>query len=460
MVDLNNNLLVDNHEDLVPKIKFPSIDKFFNKDVATLIEMGYNEDLVKRVYIFIKPESIEQAIIAMSEENSKIQHLFYGSKKSDRCLVCHECKEKHMVPLRRRKEPQPIKKDDDEFDDIDSDIIEETIGIKCLICEELLHRKDKLVNTLDCGHICCQSCWVEYIKTEIERGNTIGIKCVDINCSVYLDKAFITNIIQDESLMEKYERYRKRVEIIGIENAKFCPAPDCDSYLLKSINGKYVKCKNGHHYCYTCLRLPHDEIPCKIEISKDFQLWKRGKVIKQCPRCLFVTEKIEGCNYIHCPSCNFRWCWLCNEEYQPNHFRNGNCGKATIIFHKPKVDINYEKGIFLDYCINWFLYYMIQDQSYSCPHVTYVSFIMYFFTTAFFALVYFMICTENMKVGWSKHFVNLFAVLVSITTLICYQFIVSCVLIVYSLLTISNRKINPVVSLLGEKKEFIDEYDY
>ena len=98
MVDLNNNLLVDNHEAIVPKIKFPSIDKFFDKDVATLIEMGYNEDLVKRVYIFIKPESIEQAIIAMSEENSKIQHLFYGSKKSDKCLVCHECKEKHMVP--------------------------------------------------------------------------------------------------------------------------------------------------------------------------------------------------------------------------------------------------------------------------------------------------------------------------------------------------------------------------
>ena len=87
MVDLNDNLLGDNNELPVPKIKFPSIDNFYHKDIATLIEMGYNEDLVKRLYIFAKPESIEQAIIAMSEENSIIQHFFYGSKKSNRCLV-------------------------------------------------------------------------------------------------------------------------------------------------------------------------------------------------------------------------------------------------------------------------------------------------------------------------------------------------------------------------------------
>ena len=450
MVDLNDNLLGDNNELPVPKIKFPSIDNFYHKDIATLIEMGYNEDLVKRLYIFAKPESIEQAIIAMSEENSIIQHFFYVSKKSNRCLVCHESKEKHMVPFRRRKEPPPIRKDD-EIDDIDLDIIEETIGIKCLICEEQLHRKDKLINTLYCGHFCCQSCWVEYIKTEIGRGNTIGIKCVDINCDVYLDKAFITNIIQDESLLRKYERYRKRAEIIGMVNAKFCPKPDCDSYLLYSNDGKYVKCKNGHNYCYTCLRAPHEEIPCQIEISKDFQLWKKGKVIKQCPKCNFFTEKIEGCDFVRCPSCNFRWCWLCNEEYQPDHFKNGNCGKLTFNTDIPKYDINYEEGIYLDYCINCFLYYMIQDQSYTRLHIIFVSIVMYFFTVAFFSLVYFMNCSENMNVGWSKHFVNLFAALVSITTLICYQFIVSCVLIAYSLLTIFNRKINPVVALLGEE---------
>ena len=30
---------------------------------------------------------------------------------------------------------------------------------------------------------------------------------------------------------------------------------------------------------------------CNEELDKDFQLWKKDKIIKRCPKCRFYTEK-------------------------------------------------------------------------------------------------------------------------------------------------------------------------
>lgn len=42
-----------------------------------------------------------------------------------------------------------------------------------------------------------------------------------------------------------------------------CPKPNCDSFLQKSKSLKYVKCENGHEYCFECLNLPHDNKLCE-----------------------------------------------------------------------------------------------------------------------------------------------------------------------------------------------------
>ena len=42
-----------------------------------------------------------------------------------------------------------------------------------------------------------------------------------------------------------------------------CPNPDCDSFLKKS---KYVKCENGHNYCFECLNPAHGNNPCDVQI--------------------------------------------------------------------------------------------------------------------------------------------------------------------------------------------------
>ena len=37
------------------------------------------------------------------------------------------------------------------------------------------------------------------------------------------------------------------------------------------------------------------------------------------------TEKNEGCNHMTCVNCKYEWCWLCEEEYNNDHYKYGKC---------------------------------------------------------------------------------------------------------------------------------------
>ena len=90
-----------------------------------------------------------------------------------------------------------------------------------------------------------------YLKVQIESSN-VEIKCFE--CNYELSEDFILDIIKkDEVLINKYNRFKERAKIYKDDSKKFCPEPDCNSYLQKGDN-KYVQCENGHKYCYICLK--------------------------------------------------------------------------------------------------------------------------------------------------------------------------------------------------------------
>ena len=60
-------------------------------------------------------------------------------------------------------------------------------------------------------------------------------------------------------------------------------------------------------------------------IDQDFEKWKKGKIVKQCPHCKFWTEKNEGCNHMTCVECKYQWCWLCLGKYESGHYTRGCC---------------------------------------------------------------------------------------------------------------------------------------
>ena len=142
---------------------------------------------------------------------------------------------------------------------------------------------------------------------------------------IVTDDFIYKHISEDKNLIEKYNKFKKRVEIIKDKNKKLCPNPDCDSYLQKSSISKYVECENGHKYCFDCLCPPHGNKSCDFESENQFMIWKKGKRVKRCPRCQIYTEKNEGCNHMTCASCQYQWCWLCEEKYTYGHYDAGKC---------------------------------------------------------------------------------------------------------------------------------------
>ena len=326
----------------------PSPETDYAKDENTLKEIGFDEAMIKKVYIFLKPRNIDEAIELMTSIDGIYQHDFYESRANSNNKLCFICKKERQFHIGENRmtigeeEDYPSQRDSSQFR------ISDGTEKECLICLESFDRNVGII--LQCGHFCCDNCFYNYLKTQINSAKVAKLQCFIKDCDYVLNEDFILEKLKDDkALVDKYKVFKQRAEIFLSKDKKFCPEPDCNSYLQQSKD-KYVQCENGHKYCYICLKKWHGKSPCDEELDKDFQIWKKDKVVKQCPRCKIYTEKNEGCNHMTCTECKYQWCWLCEGEYQEGHFRRGTCNglqfaKINFLSEKDKVPenrINYD----------------------------------------------------------------------------------------------------------------------
>ena len=299
-----------------------------NPIVNTLIDLGFDPIFSKRIFIYFHPENIGEAIEYLLTENGFIQHNFVQDKntENDLCYVCGQEKNIHInnnIQLNNNNE-----EDNKNINNLEvkSDENDEQ-KMECLSCEELFieTKENKLEK---CGHSFCNDCWFYYFSVKIYE-NKIGlIKCIDQECEEMPDDEFVINLIKsDQNLVARYKKFKYELEIINNQNKKFCPFPNCNSFLeIKDINNKEVKCLNNHIFCFICLEKPHGNSPCKENVLKKSMVeYSKNNLIKRCPKCQTITEKVIGCNHIICTQCNYQWCWLCNGEYNPEHYTRGKC---------------------------------------------------------------------------------------------------------------------------------------
>jgi hypothetical protein len=144
-------------------------------------------------------------------------------------------------------------------------------------------------------------------------------------CSEILSQEKIIELLENnKSLIDKYNKFYLNAMILNDKNKKFCPVINCGGY-GSYIGDLFLACNNNHKFCFNCLKKWHKGKDCDEIIDKDFEKWKKGKMIKQCPSCKFWTEKNEGCNHMTCRACSFQWCWICGNEYLSNHYQQGAC---------------------------------------------------------------------------------------------------------------------------------------
>ena len=231
-------------------------------DINLLEDMGFSYTLIRKVYSFLRPQSIEQAIIYMTKENGIYQHEFREGKKTEEnlCFLCGEEKKYHM---------DYIPEDENELNEIrnsdlynsnnlsSSSLKRSTVyNMECEICTEKFGKekeRKKIINP-KCNHFYCYTCWLHYLSDQIENSNVEKIKCPNFECKEYLNEDFIMELIKDNNiLIDKYKKFKLKLEIINNPNKKFCPKKGCDSYAIRdNENIKEVKCKNNHKFCFNC----------------------------------------------------------------------------------------------------------------------------------------------------------------------------------------------------------------
>ena len=352
LIEENSNQTGERSDSFIRRTTFIQTPESENdQDIKLLKEMGFDEGMVKKVYLVLRPRNLSEAIEMMSEQNGMYQHDFIESRASSNMEQCYICKKErrfHRDYDRNRDSYLNILNKNKEIALVDKELVALEEGEKglCAICLEDTNEG----NRLPCGHFCCKECLFNYLKTEIESAKVAKLQCFIRDCDYVLNEDFILSQLRgNKILIDKYKVFKQRAEIFLSKDKKFCPEPDCNSYLQQSKD-KYVQCENGHKYCYICLKKWHGKSPCDEELDKDFQIWKKDKVVKQCPRCKIYTEKNEGCNHMTCTECKYQWCWLCEGEYQEGHFRRGTCNglqfaKINFLSEKDKVPenrINYD----------------------------------------------------------------------------------------------------------------------
>jgi hypothetical protein len=330
----------------------------------SLENMGFPRPLIDKIYSVMHPANIEEALDYLNKnDKDKFTHS-YIPNASNVCSICGYKRSDHQIddlinaPVEKKEEKKEEKKlnvlDDDDLikdndyndDDMDEDIRNmmnkyknkfnnnyyEDYNYKyesakeCGVCMETIESKDIPKIKLPCKHYFCIDCWKEYLKEKINNANVYKLTCMQSKCNYILEEKFIKAILdQDVDLQQKYDKFLNRKKLMDSnKKIKFCPFPDCDGYAEKKFK-KYVKCNNGHEFCFECGAAPHGLKACSKIIDEGFEEWKSHTLVKRCPNCKFWTEKNEGCNHMTCSQCRFQWCWVCEKECVAGHYEFGPC---------------------------------------------------------------------------------------------------------------------------------------
>jgi len=302
-----------------------------NPLVIQLIELGTESKYAQRIYQFLHPNDIDEALDYLSSINGIIQHDFIHDRNinNKNCYLCGEEPGKHLGWKEKSRRST--------FLDDEKNLKKSEKTILCDICQEDFVPNEN--NTVaKCKHSYCNDCWYDFISVNIKENKLNAIKCLNHECSEKISDEFIFNVIKnDEVLIRKYKRYKLELQIINDPNKKLCPYPNCDSY-LELVDNKIqeAKCKNNHKFCFLCLKEPHGKLSCEANLDDSIIEYGKKNFIKKCPKCQIITEKNGGCNHMTCNKCQYQWCWLCNQEYKIGHFDSGKC--KGLQFFKPKDD--------------------------------------------------------------------------------------------------------------------------
>ena len=95
--------------------------------------------------------------------------------------------------------------------------------LECPLCLTAQHESN-FPQIMTCHHRSCQDCLRQYLKIEIMESR-VNIACPE--CAEKFHPNDIRDILNDTTLMGKYEVFMLRRVLVTEPDARWCPAPDC-----------------------------------------------------------------------------------------------------------------------------------------------------------------------------------------------------------------------------------------
>ena len=358
-------------EESLNNISFSSNNSFYEKldietkrDIIFLIKSGYDKKAIIKLYIFVKPSNVNEAIHYLTKENGIYQHFFYDSSNKEDC--CEICGEKKIMHINEINSSISISFNTININQKDGNLsiirnknkYKEKREYKCKICEEDISNEEKIKNKCEqCNNYFCSECLYLHIKELIKNGKYALFcpECKFVYTKDKIDQILLFNIKDKKeinNLKKLLENNNTKEIILSNPELMFCPIANCDGFAKKNNNKEYNICTMGHKFCIKCGELWHNDGKCKEEekIDKLFQEFSKKYNLKKCPYCHIVTNKNGGCNHMKCHYCGKHWCWLCQEIFisTEEHYgnRNSKCfGKMeenhdVIICSKCENEIN------------------------------------------------------------------------------------------------------------------------
>ena len=278
----------------------------------------------------------------------------------------------------------------------------------CMVCFDEINKEDLENYKIECGHKFCKECWLNYLEEKIKSNE--DILCMEKTCLKKINEDIIRYFIKDNNiLIKKYENYVLKRKIYNNSNMKFCPFPDCDGFgIIKNLNNpnnKFIKCSNGHEFCFVCLKKWHKGKKCKEEVlDKNLKKLKNEINSKRCPNCGILLIKYTGCNHITCSNCKYEFCWICMNKYTYEHFKTSGCFEykqwkiCEIKIIRYIYNFFYSIIIYLLYCLLSFPIFLLRSVNMMRRYKKFLSFIIYFplfviYEILFFCLMFIFLLT-------------------------------------------------------------------
>lgn len=195
----------------------------------------------------------------------------------------------------------------------------------CPICLDRIEVVRDAHSSINCEHVYHRSCFAQHLQTRIRDGNVGSLQCPLCPRAVLADE--VHDLVSEE-LWQKYQRFRRDLEIAIDEGRRHCPAPGCSGVISRPRQS----CQQtwgwvSYALLTTILLLTTASIGLALALHWGYNLWQfsatcagcslLGLVLAQPRKALQHLGHSERGLKATCPECNQDACFLCGQPWHP-----------------------------------------------------------------------------------------------------------------------------------------------